>query len=75
MPGPTLRSWRRPQCSVRTRPPELIVLTALKERTPVKDILVYPDPPIGAEELELFSTAAPGVQLLSATEFLAGTAP
>lgn len=57
------------------RPPELIVLTALKERTPVKDVLVYPDPPIGAEELELFSTAAPGVRLLSATEFLAGTAP
>lgn len=54
------------------RPPELIVLTALKEKTPKRSVLVYPDPPIGAEELELFSTAAPDVRLLSATEFLAG---
>ncbi|MEA2940706.1 MAG: hypothetical protein QOD09_1235 [Bradyrhizobium sp.] len=56
------------------RPPELIVLTALKEKTPARDVLVYPDPPIGAEELELFSVAAPGVRLLSATEFIAGAA-
>jgi hypothetical protein len=54
------------------RPPELIVLTALKEKKPARNILVYPDPPIGTEELELFSIAAPDVRLLSATEFLAG---
>ena len=54
------------------RPPELIVLTALKEKKPARDVVIYPDPPIGAEELELFSVAAPGVRLLSATEFLAG---
>jgi hypothetical protein len=54
------------------RPPELIVLTALKNRTPPSDTLVYPDPPIGAEEMNLFASAAPGVKLLSATEWLAG---
>ena len=48
------------------RPPELIVLTALKDRTPPSDTLVYPDPPIGAEEMNLFASAAPGVKLLSA---------
>jgi hypothetical protein len=54
------------------RPPELIMLTVLKGRTPPADVLVYPDPPIGAEELILFETAAPDVTLLSATEWLAG---
>jgi hypothetical protein len=37
-----------------------------------KSALVYPDPPIGAEEINLFAAAAPGVRLLSATEWLAG---
>jgi len=54
------------------RPPELIVLTALQSRIPPSDTLVYPDPPIGAEEMSLFTAAAPGVRLLSATEWLAG---
>jgi TIR domain len=54
------------------RPPELIVLTALKSRKPAVDTLIYPDPPIGAEELSLFESAAPGIKLLSATEWLAG---
>jgi hypothetical protein len=54
------------------RPPELIILTALQNRTPPSDTLVYPDPPIGAEEMNLFTAAAPGVRLLSATEWLAG---
>jgi hypothetical protein len=54
------------------RPPELIVLTGLKSRTPPADVLVYPDPPIGAEELILFEAAAPNVRLLTATEWLAG---
>lgn len=56
------------------RPPELIILTALKDKTPAREVLVYPDPPIGAEELELFAKAAPKIRLLSATEFLAGAA-
>jgi hypothetical protein len=54
------------------RPPELIVLTTLKSKTPPSDTLVYPDPPIGAEELRLFESVAPGIKLLSATEWLAG---
>jgi hypothetical protein len=61
-----------PNVSFLPRPPELIVLTALKNRTPPSDTLVYPDPPIGAEEMNLFASAAPGVKLLSATEWLAG---
>jgi hypothetical protein len=56
------------------RPPELIVLTAMKEAERRADTLVYPDPPIGAEELRLFELAAPGVKLLSTTEWLAGAA-
>lgn len=56
------------------RPPELIVLTAMKSADPKADTLIYPDPPIGAEELKLFELAAPGVKLLSATEWLAGAA-
>ncbi|MBR0911467.1 toll/interleukin-1 receptor domain-containing protein [Bradyrhizobium japonicum] len=57
------------------RPPELIVLTALKSRAVPSDTVVYPDPPIGAEEIDLFAKAAPGIRLLSATEWLAGAAP
>lgn len=53
------------------RPPELIILTTLQGKTSPRVVLVYPDPPIGAEELELFAKAAPGMRLLSATEFLA----
>ena len=56
------------------RPPELIILTALQGKTPLRTVLVYPDPPIGSEELDLFAKAAPGIRLLSATEFLAGAA-
>lgn len=54
------------------RPPELIVLTDLKSKQPPVDTLVYPDPPIGAEELRLFQSAAPDIKLLSTTEWLAG---
>jgi hypothetical protein len=54
------------------RPPELIVLTALRDRAPPCDTLVYPDPPIGVEEMNLFASAAPSVKLLSVTEWLAG---
>lgn len=54
------------------RPPELIVLNSLSGKDPVPDTLIYPDPPIGAEERELFEQAAPKIRLLSATEWLAG---
>jgi hypothetical protein len=53
------------------RPPELISLAALKDLTTAT--LVYPDPPIGAEEQRLFEVIAPAVRLRSMTEWLAET--
>lgn len=53
------------------RPPELISLAALKDLT--RATLVYPDPPIGAEEQRLFEIIAPAVRLRSMTEWLAET--
>ena len=54
------------------RPPELIALATLP---PIKDVptptVVYPDPPLGAEEEALFRTVAPHVRLLSLTAWLA----
>lgn len=54
------------------RPPELISLTGLPttgaQRLAVT--LVYPDPPIGAEEAGLFDAVAPTVSLRSYTEWL-----
>ncbi|KQW72349.1 toll/interleukin-1 receptor domain-containing protein [Ensifer sp. Root127] len=55
------------------RPPELISLAALVPATDGKpSIIVYPDPPLGAEEERLFYAIAPHIQLRSATEWLAG---
>ena len=55
------------------RPPELVSLANLP---PVDDVpepvIVYPDPPISAEEERLFADVAPRVQLRSLTEWLAG---
>jgi hypothetical protein len=51
------------------RPPELISLASVKDFT--KATLVYPDPPIGAEEQRLFEVIAPAVRLRSMTEWLA----
>jgi len=53
------------------RPPELISLAALDDLTTAT--LVYPDPPIGAEERRLFEVIAPAVRLRSMTEWLAET--
>lgn len=53
------------------RPPELISLAGLNGNTPVT--MVYPDPPIGAEEQRLFEEVAPQVQLRSITEWMAAT--
>lgn len=55
------------------RPPELISLASLVPATEGEDfVIVYPDPPIGAEEERLFHKIAPNLQLRSATEWLAG---
>jgi hypothetical protein len=51
------------------RPPELISLAGLSN--PAQTVLVYPDPPIGAEEQRLFEIVAPTVRLRSMTEWLA----
>jgi hypothetical protein len=51
------------------RPPELISLASVKDLASAT--LVYPDPPIGAEEQRLFEIIAPSVRLRSMTEWLA----
>lgn len=54
------------------RPPELISLAGLVDRVDSGTTLVYPEPPIGAEEQRLFEIVAPKVRLRSMTEWLAG---
>lgn len=55
------------------RPPELISLAGLPATIDVPHpIIVYPDPPLGAEEQRLFERVAPNVQLLSLSEWQAG---
>lgn len=55
------------------RPPELISLACLPPATDVPEpMIVYPDPPLSAEEERLFAEIAPRVQLRSLTEWLAG---
>ncbi|MBZ9790492.1 toll/interleukin-1 receptor domain-containing protein [Rhizobium sp. 3T7] len=55
------------------RPPELISLATLVPQAGGKKwVVVYPDPPLGAEEERLFHKIAPKIQLRSATEWLAG---
>jgi len=54
-------------------PPELISLAALPLKAQVPEpTIVYPDPPLSAEEERLFEEIAPQVQLRSFTEWLAG---
>ncbi|RWP35309.1 toll/interleukin-1 receptor domain-containing protein [Mesorhizobium sp.] len=57
------------------RPPELISLAGLppEEEAPAP-MIVYPDPPLSAEEERLFEEVAPRVQLRSFTEWIAGAA-
>jgi hypothetical protein len=55
------------------RPPELISLVSLPTATDVPEpMIVYPDPPLSAEEERLFEEVAPRVRLRSMTEWLAG---
>lgn len=55
------------------RPPELISLAGLPPAADVPEpVIVYPDPPLSAEEERLFAEIAPHVQLRSLTEWLAG---
>lgn len=57
------------------RPPELISLADLPTAADVPEpVIVYPDPPLSAEEERLFEEVAPRVCLRSLTEWLAGAA-
>lgn len=53
------------------RAPELISLAGLNRTPDGQTILVYPDPPLGAEEQRLFEEIAPDVLLRSLTEWIA----
>lgn len=53
------------------RPPELISLAGLDRSADDVTVLVYPDPPLGAEEQRLFEEIAPEVRLRSLTEWVA----
>ncbi len=50
------------------RSPELISLVATRRTC---RMIVYPDPPLGVEEADLFDAVAPKVRLLSFTQWLA----
>jgi hypothetical protein len=55
------------------RPPELISLAGLPPQNDVPEpTIIYPDPPLSAEEERLFEEVAPRVRLRSFTEWLAG---
>lgn len=55
------------------RPPELISLVNLPSATEIENpVIVYPDPPLSAEEERLFASIAPRVQLRSLNEWIAG---
>jgi hypothetical protein len=53
------------------RPPELISLAGLDREAEGQMVLIYPDPPLGAEEQRLFEEIAPDVRLRSLTEWVA----
>ncbi len=59
------------EVSFMPRHPELISLANLPARTDVADpMIVYPDPPLGAEEEQLFEKIAPHVRLRNLTQWL-----
>lgn len=56
-----------------SRPPELIALTSIPPggcngKQPMK--LIYPDPPLGAEEIQVFKDVAPALALQSYSQWL-----
>lgn len=53
------------------RPPELISLAGIDRTAEDGIVLVYPDPPLGAEEERLFEEVAPNVRLRCMTEWTA----
>jgi hypothetical protein len=68
-----LRGIADPAVMFVPRPPELVSLAGLPDKADVPmPLLVYPDPPLSAEEERLFEAVAPHVQLRSWSEWLAG---
>jgi hypothetical protein len=68
-----VRDSADPSVTFIPRPPELISLAGLRSLEEVPDpMIVYPDPPLGAEEEKLFEEVAPKVRLRSMTAWLAG---
>jgi hypothetical protein len=53
------------------RPPELISVAELVRKGTSEGTIVYPDPPIGLEEAELFAALGKGFRLRSYTQWLA----
>jgi hypothetical protein len=53
------------------RPPELISLAEIVRKGVGQGTIVYPDPPLGAEEADLFAAIGKGFQLRSFTQWLA----
>ncbi len=70
--GATIEATKTEEIVFVPRPPELISLAGLPppEKQP-KVLMVYPDPPLSAEETKLFADVAPRVRLRSMTEWLA----
>lgn len=57
------------------RPPELVSLASLTKSDSNREnttLIVYPDPPLGAEEERLFEAIAPSIRLRSINEWSAG---
>jgi hypothetical protein len=53
------------------RPPELISIAELARKGAVGGTIVYPDPPLGVEEAELFAAFGEGFKLFSYTQWMA----
>ena len=51
------------------RPPELLSLAALPNASGEERLVVYPDPPLGIEELDLFSDVGHNLRLLSLNQW------
>jgi len=64
-----------PSTAFLPRPPELVSLvTMLQDHSPTPDTIVYPDPPLGAEELALFESLSDNLNLQSYTQWAAAGA-
>jgi hypothetical protein len=68
-----IRGMADPAVVFLPRPPELISLASLPFAADIPELMiVYPDPPLSAEEVLLFADVAPRVRLRSVTVWLAG---